>query len=252
MRPRPVALLPGMPGAAEGRIPPAAQPRRIEQVCDQGGGVVDGLLDGGQQLGSILGEKASSVRKLDTATLAAASGVHRSWLTADSSDAAHRLTWPRLRRPLPSARASPDPRRMSRPRSALGGRGRPTCGLAISIKLVVADFDCSVSGVIDAGFVPAARGGSYIDAPGHAAWSRPVGAVSRTRCSSVARSAPRNTNRQTGPATQPPGMRAEPLGSASRAVHQHRHPQRPSPTARIRYCGVRFGDGQVWRGSVRK
>ncbi|CNU08100.1 Uncharacterised protein [Mycobacterium tuberculosis] len=147
------------------------------------------------------GEKAtSSVRKLDTATLAAASGVRRSWLTADSSDRrsssalAMASAWPA---------SSASSRCFTRPAAcvatAVSTRRSRAANLrpAISIQNSSSPTSIAVSAESTSrhGFVPTHATVSPVDAPCRtrsmvtARWEY----VSRTRCSSVARSAPRNT-----------------------------------------------------------
>ncbi len=184
-----------------------SQPRQIEQVCDRAV-VVDGLLDGGQQLGGILGEKATS---------SVPGGHHQPWpppagaqVVADRRRGDRHLIGLAMAsagRPLPPARAaSPDPRPVSRPRSALGGRGRPTY-VPIDIQNSSSPTSIAVVGGVDdpdTGLSRRTRWFRLIDAPCR---TRSMVAAVRIRFADPlqqrGRSAAGAPNRQTGPATQP-------------------------------------------------
>ena len=107
------------------------QPAHVEQVLDQPDQPVQRLLGGGEQLVAVLvGERRRRrCAGWPTAALAEASGVRRSWLTADEQGGAHpvglgRAVWPpRPARPGVPAAGRPRPGRRT-PRRRAGRRRR--------------------------------------------------------------------------------------------------------------------------------
>ena len=74
-------------GCGDTRQRAGLQPAHVEQVLDQPGQPVQRLVGGGEQLVpvGVARSRRPALRRLATAALAEASGVRRSWLTAESS-----------------------------------------------------------------------------------------------------------------------------------------------------------------------
>ena len=197
-------------------------------------------------------KSTSSLRRLDTAALAAASGVRRSWLTADSSERrsssacaiasalpASSVSSRCLTRPAACLATAPSTRR-SRAASLLAGQQHP--------ELVVADFDGGVGGVdVDARVCRrrSRRSRRRVASVTRSRLTARCEYVSRTRSSKVSRSAPRSTEpgeqrEQFGLLRCAPGLARALRGAVDQGGHRHGDDQQHHDGDRV----VGLGDGE--------
>ena len=189
----------------------------------------------------------SSLRRLDTAALAAASGVRRSWLTADSSDRRSSSACAMASALLASSASS---RCLTRPAACVGDRvehpavaGGELAARHQHPELVVADLDRGV-GCLDVEARVVADAGDELGLPSRSR-SRLTARceyVSRTRSSSVSRSAPRSTE----PANSASSSASCEARRASRA--RLAAPSTSAATATATTSSTTIGDGAVGFG----